>query len=100
MADVLRLVDRFGGPAGYPAWRDYIARATARTRGHTQARWRISLRQTARRVRRSRNLPTRASEEDGGLRFANQPLRAAPVSAASLGTKSRETTAASDLEAI
>jgi glutathione S-transferase len=30
MADVLRLVDRFGGLAGYPACRDYVARATAR----------------------------------------------------------------------
>jgi glutathione S-transferase len=30
MADVLRLVDRFGGLADYPACRDYIARATAR----------------------------------------------------------------------
>ena len=30
MADVLRLVDRFDGLAGYPACRDYIARATAR----------------------------------------------------------------------
>jgi glutathione S-transferase len=30
MSDVLRLVDRFDGLAGYPACRDYIARATAR----------------------------------------------------------------------
>ncbi len=30
MADVLRLVDRFGGLAGYLACRDYVARATAR----------------------------------------------------------------------
>ena len=30
MADVLRLVDRFDGLAGYPACRNYIARATAR----------------------------------------------------------------------
>jgi glutathione S-transferase len=30
MADVLRLVDRFGGLAGHPACRDYVARATAR----------------------------------------------------------------------
>ena len=30
MADVLRLVDRFGGLAEYPACRDYVARATAR----------------------------------------------------------------------
>jgi glutathione S-transferase len=30
MADALRLVDRFGGLAEYPASRDYIARATAR----------------------------------------------------------------------
>jgi glutathione S-transferase len=30
MADVLRLVDRFKGLAGYPACRDYVARATAR----------------------------------------------------------------------
>jgi glutathione S-transferase len=30
MADVLRLVDRFDGLAGYPASRDYVARATAR----------------------------------------------------------------------
>lgn len=30
MADVLRLVDRFGGLATYPASRDYVARATAR----------------------------------------------------------------------
>jgi glutathione S-transferase len=30
MADVLRLVDRFEGLAGYPACRDYVARATAR----------------------------------------------------------------------
>jgi glutathione S-transferase len=30
MADVLRLVDRFGGLADYPACRDYVARATAR----------------------------------------------------------------------
>ena len=30
MADVLRLVDRFGGLATYPACRDYVARATAR----------------------------------------------------------------------
>jgi glutathione S-transferase len=30
MADVLRLVDRFDGLAGYPACRDYVARATAR----------------------------------------------------------------------
>jgi glutathione S-transferase len=30
MADVLRLVDRFGGLADYPACRAYIARATAR----------------------------------------------------------------------
>jgi glutathione S-transferase len=30
MADVLRLVDRFGGLAGYPACGDYVARATAR----------------------------------------------------------------------
>jgi glutathione S-transferase len=30
MADVLRLVDRFGGLAAYPACRDYVARATAR----------------------------------------------------------------------
>jgi glutathione S-transferase len=29
MADVLRLVDRFEGLAGYPACRDYVARATA-----------------------------------------------------------------------
>jgi glutathione S-transferase len=30
MADVLRLVDRFGRLAAYPACRDYVARATAR----------------------------------------------------------------------
>ena len=30
MADVLRLVDRFGGLAQYPACRDYLTRATAR----------------------------------------------------------------------
>jgi glutathione S-transferase len=30
MADVLRLPDRFDGLAGYPACRDYVARATAR----------------------------------------------------------------------
>ena len=30
MADVLRLVDRFDGLAGYPACRNYIARATSR----------------------------------------------------------------------
>jgi glutathione S-transferase len=30
MADVLRLVDRFGGLTDYPACRDYTARATAR----------------------------------------------------------------------
>jgi len=30
MADVLRLVDRFGGLADYPACRDYVAHATAR----------------------------------------------------------------------
>jgi len=30
MADVLRLVHRFDGLAGYPACRDYVARATAR----------------------------------------------------------------------
>jgi glutathione S-transferase len=30
MADVLRLVDRFEGPADYPACRAYVARATAR----------------------------------------------------------------------
>jgi glutathione S-transferase len=30
MADVLRLVDRFGGLAKYPACRDYVARATTR----------------------------------------------------------------------
>ncbi|GAA0653494.1 glutathione S-transferase family protein [Brevundimonas lenta] len=30
MADVLRLVDRFGGLADYPACREYMARATAR----------------------------------------------------------------------
>jgi len=30
MADVLRLVDRFDGLAGYPACRSYLARATAR----------------------------------------------------------------------
>jgi glutathione S-transferase len=30
MADVLRLVDRFGGLAEFPACRDYVARATAR----------------------------------------------------------------------
>lgn len=30
MADVLRLVDRFDGLAGYPASRDYVARTTAR----------------------------------------------------------------------
>jgi glutathione S-transferase len=30
MADVLRLVDRFGGLADYPACRGYISRATAR----------------------------------------------------------------------
>ena len=30
MADVLRLVDRFDGLAGYPACRAYVARATAR----------------------------------------------------------------------
>lgn len=30
MADVLRLVDRFDGLAGYPACRDHVARATAR----------------------------------------------------------------------
>jgi glutathione S-transferase len=30
MADVLRLVDRFDGPANYPACRAYTARATAR----------------------------------------------------------------------
>jgi glutathione S-transferase len=30
MADALRLVDRFDGLAGYPACRDYVARATAR----------------------------------------------------------------------
>ncbi|MBD0273922.1 MAG: glutathione S-transferase family protein [Acetobacteraceae bacterium] len=30
MADVLRLVDRFGGLAAYPACRAYVARATAR----------------------------------------------------------------------
>lgn len=30
MADVLRLVDRFDGLAGYPACHDYVARATAR----------------------------------------------------------------------
>ena len=30
MADVLRLVDRFDGLAGYPACQDYVARATAR----------------------------------------------------------------------
>ena len=31
MADVLRLVDRFDGLTTYPACRDYVARATART---------------------------------------------------------------------
>jgi glutathione S-transferase len=31
MADLLRLVDRFDGLAGYPACRDYVARATARS---------------------------------------------------------------------
>jgi glutathione S-transferase len=30
MADLLRLIDRFDGLAGYPACRDYVARATAR----------------------------------------------------------------------
>jgi glutathione S-transferase len=30
MADVLRLVDRFGGLSPYPACREYVARATAR----------------------------------------------------------------------
>ncbi len=30
MADVLRLIDRFGGLAAYPACRDYLAQATAR----------------------------------------------------------------------
>jgi glutathione S-transferase len=30
MSDVLRLVDRFDGLAGYPACHDYVARATAR----------------------------------------------------------------------
>ena len=30
MADVLRLVNRFDGLAGFPACRDYVARATAR----------------------------------------------------------------------
>ncbi|WP_148255415.1 glutathione S-transferase family protein [Aidingimonas lacisalsi] len=30
MADALRLVDRFGGMADYPACREYVARATAR----------------------------------------------------------------------
>jgi glutathione S-transferase len=30
MADVLRIVDRFGGLADFPACRDYVARATAR----------------------------------------------------------------------
>ena len=30
MADVLRLVDRFDGLAGYPVCRDYVARTTAR----------------------------------------------------------------------
>ena len=30
MADVLRLVDRFGGLAGHPACQSYVARATAR----------------------------------------------------------------------
>jgi glutathione S-transferase len=30
MADVLRLVDRFDGLAGYPACGNYVARATAR----------------------------------------------------------------------
>ena len=30
MADVLRLVERFDGLAGYPACRDYVGRATAR----------------------------------------------------------------------
>jgi glutathione S-transferase len=30
MADVLRLVDRFDGLAGYPACRNYVSRATAR----------------------------------------------------------------------
>ncbi|MGO7588553.1 glutathione S-transferase family protein [Rhizobium leguminosarum] len=30
MADVLRLIDRFDGLAGYPACRDYVARAMAR----------------------------------------------------------------------
>jgi glutathione S-transferase len=30
MADVLRLVDRFGGLAEYPACKDYVSRATAR----------------------------------------------------------------------
>jgi glutathione S-transferase len=30
MADVLRLVDRFDGLEGYPACRDYVARATSR----------------------------------------------------------------------
>ncbi|MGO4138608.1 glutathione S-transferase family protein [Rhizobium brockwellii] len=30
MADVLRLINRFDGLAGYPACRDYVARATAR----------------------------------------------------------------------
>ena len=30
MADVLRLVDRFDGLAGYPACRNYVARATSR----------------------------------------------------------------------
>ncbi len=30
MADVLRLVDRFDGLAGYPACRGYVQRATAR----------------------------------------------------------------------
>ena len=30
MSDVLRPVDRFDGPADYPACRAYVARATAR----------------------------------------------------------------------
>jgi glutathione S-transferase len=30
MADVLRLVDRFDGLAGYPACRAYVSRATSR----------------------------------------------------------------------
>ena len=78
MADVLRLVDRFDGLAGYPACRDYVARATARpsfVKAHADQMAHFAA-ADSKAVRRSRN-PLQHHKKMAGYASASA-LRATP----------------------